>query len=31
MVKMVICGDGGEIGREVVLEMVDYVEGVGGC
>ena len=29
MVKMVICGDGGEIGREVVLEMLDYVEGIG--
>ena len=28
MVEMVNCGDGGEIGREVVLEMVDYVEGI---
>ena len=29
MVEMVNCDGGGEIGREVVLEMVDYVEGIG--
>ena len=29
MVEMVNCGDGGEIGREVVLKMVDYVEEIG--
>ena len=29
MVEMVNCGDGGEIGREVVLQMVDYVGGIG--
>jgi len=29
MVEMVNCGDCGEIGREVVLEMLDYVVGIG--